>query len=316
MNIFPFNRSVEESLSIRSVIENITEAAVITTLEGNIVNYNHRFSAHVPSVLHTKKIEEVFEVTSINCSIKEMGKVISARSGLFPVRLALYDKGERNSETSPAYVSMLKSRNSRKPAALIYQLDEQLLRFTQRLAQITNAKKQHARLARRSKLEATTDVLTRLKNRRFVQSFAELHWYSCIRGVDDAVLVMFDIDHFKKINDAYGHDVGDDVIKAFATCLKEEARAADVVGRWGGEEFIVILTKCTLQEARIYLHRAMNKIRWLKVTSGGAPLSLTASAGYCAFSQCNALEEVYQKADEALYRAKHSGRDTFTRACD
>ena len=316
MNIFPFNRSLEESLSIRSVIENITEAAVITTLEGTIVNYNHRFSAHVPGVLHTKKIEDVFEVSSMNCSIKEMGKMVCARSGLFPVRLALYDNGVRTDDTSPAYVSMLKSRESKKPAALIYQLDEQLLRFTQRLAKITQAKKQHARLARRSKLEATTDVLTQLKNRRFVQSFAELHWCSCLRGIDDAVLVMFDIDHFKKINDGYGHDVGDEVIKAFATCLKKEARAADVVGRWGGEEFIVILTKCTPQEARIYLHRAMNKIRWLKVTRGGTTLSLTASAGYCAFSQCNTLEEVYQKADEALYQAKHSGRDTFTRACD
>jgi len=314
MNIFPFERSIEETLSIRSVIENITEAAVITTLDGGIVNFNSRFSNNVPGVLHTQKIEDIFEVKSIDCSIKEIGERVCQRSGLFPVKLAIYNEGQQTNETSPAYVSMLKSRRTKRPAALIYQLDEQLLRFTQRLTQINKAKKQHVQLARRSKVEATTDALTQLKNRRFMQSFAELHWYSCLRGVDDAVLVIFDIDHFKKINDTYGHEVGDNVIKAFAKCLKAEARAADAVGRWGGEEFIVILTKCTPQEARIYLHRAMNTIRLLTVLSGAHAINITASAGYCAFSQVNQLEHVFQKADDALYEAKSSGRDTFIKA--
>ncbi|WP_421133747.1 GGDEF domain-containing protein [Alteromonas sp. A079] len=314
MNIFPFERSLEETLSIRSVIENITEAAVITTLDGDIVNFNSRFSNNVPGVLHTRKIEDVFEVKSTDCSIKNIGEQVSKRSGLFPVRLAIYNNGLQTNETSPAYVSMLKSKKTKRPAALIYQLDEQLLRFTQRLRQINKAKSQHIKLARRSKLEATTDALTQLKNRRFVQSFAELHWYSCLRGIDDAVLVIFDIDHFKKINDTYGHEVGDEVIKAFAKCLKDEARAADVVGRWGGEEFIVILTKCTPQEARIYLHRAMNKIRWQTISNNDYTINITASAGYCAFSQVNQLEHVFQKADDALYKAKNSGRDTFKMA--
>ena len=169
----------------------------------------------------------------------------------------------------------------------------------------------HARKARIASLKATTDELTGLKNRRFLNTFLEYQWHSTKRSSEDAVIVLFDIDHFKKINDVYGHDSGDMALRVFASFLGGEARAADIVGRWGGEEFMVILSNCTEDEAALFLSRAMKKLRDSVVKTSGETFRMTASAGYCSLSTALSPEDAIAKADKALYKAKSNGRDQF-----
>ena len=150
-----------------------------------------------------------------------------------------------------------------------------------------------------------------MKNRRFLNTFLEYQWHSTKRSSEDAVIVLFDIDHFKKINDDYGHDSGDMALRVFASCLEGEARAADISGRWGGEEFMVILSNCTEDEAALFLSRAMKKLRDSVVKTSRETLRMTASAGYCSLSKALSPEDAIAKADKALYKAKSNGRDQF-----
>jgi diguanylate cyclase (GGDEF)-like protein len=122
--------------------------------------------------------------------------------------------------------------------------------------------------------------------------------------------MMFDIDHFKKINDEHGHPVGDEVLRRVAAALQEECRAFDTAARFGGEEFAVILPACSSKEApRVAerLRRGMARI--------GMDFSVTASAGIATFpTHAVDAEALVRAADAALYESKEAGRDRTTRS--
>lgn len=304
-------------LGITSILANVTEAAVITDLSGKIVGYNRQLKDVVPHIHDAHCITDLFTLSSKSLNttcLTNIGEIVGRRSGSFPIQLTRIHAGAENQPSIPSFVSMLRAPDTGLPAALLYKLDEHILRFSMRLRQIHAAKKEHARFARQATLDAVTDPLTGLKNRRFVQSFMDLQWHGQFRKGEDSVLILFDIDHFKQINDRHGHPVGDEAIKVFADCLLSQARPTDVVGCWGGEEFIVLLTNCSCEQARVYLERVMTHIRLLKVPCDQGHISMTASAGYCAFSQAKSVEHSFTQADTALYAAKSNGRDRYKKA--
>ena len=124
-------------------------------------------------------------------------------------------------------------------------------------------------------------------------------------------VLMVDLDHFKGVNDTYGHLVGDTVVVAAAETLRLAVRPLDVVGRFGGDEFIVLLTGADRDAAALAAGRLCEDIAALKVSAnGGGPLHLTASAGVAVFGEHGiALDDLIAAADAALYRAKHGGRN-------
>jgi len=117
-----------------------------------------------------------------------------------------------------------------------------------------------------------------------------------------------DIDHFKKINDTYGHDTGDDVIKAFADCLKENIRDKDVAFRWGGEEFLVLIRSKIDENIDVYkiLERVRASVEAMDVD--GLP-KFTVSIGYCDYNANTDVKELIKQADFALYESKRTGRN-------
>ena len=141
---------------------------------------------------------------------------------------------------------------------------------------------------------ASTDVLTGLPNRRMLSR-------ALGRLADDDTVIMMDLDHFKRINDHYGHPAGDDVLRAFGEVLHETVRGRDAVGRFGGEEFLVILAPPA--DADIFLRRL--RTDW----SARRPYAVTFSAGIAR--SAGDREETLRLADEALYRAKAQGRDRW-----
>ncbi len=155
----------------------------------------------------------------------------------------------------------------------------------------------------RLKSEVQTDPLTQLLNRRGLS--AVLDFYQTMRQ-PFAVLAL-DIDHFKRVNDSWGHDVGDRVIRQVAQTLSASARQSDVVCRNGGEEFLMLLPLTDIEEARRIAERVRVSIAEVWIADVG---SITISAGVAVWPGKDLpLEQSLKQADDALYQAKHAGRN-------
>ena len=119
-------------------------------------------------------------------------------------------------------------------------------------------------------------------------------------------LVMFDVDHFKRINDTYGHNVGDEVLKALANLVSTEVRVTDFFGRWGGEEFVLLLRDDDCEAAMAAAEKLRNLIASSDIPSVG---KVTCSFGVAAWMLGDTEASLVARADKALYAAKHAGRN-------
>ncbi|MDO8799561.1 PleD family two-component system response regulator [Phenylobacterium sp.] len=159
---------------------------------------------------------------------------------------------------------------------------------------------------------AVTDQLTGLHNRRYMVGQLEALVKRATLGGDPVACLLIDIDHFKKINDGYGHDVGDEVLREFAVRLASNVRAIDLPCRYGGEEFVVVMPDTKIEDAeriaeRIRLHVAGSPFR---VMNGSELLTVTISIGVAAtLGAGDKPESLLKRADEAVYEAKASGRN-------
>ncbi|MEM7611829.1 MAG: sensor domain-containing diguanylate cyclase [Pseudomonadota bacterium] len=151
-----------------------------------------------------------------------------------------------------------------------------------------------------------TDPLTGLPNRAYVQRrFAQLR-----RSGAELCAIIIDLDHFKSINDTYGHDAGDRALEAAADVLRQELREKDAVSRWGGEEFVMLIPATSIEMGTAIAERSRQNLERLTIDTRHARLSLTASFGVafgCAADET--LAELLSRADKALYLAKQNGRN-------
>jgi diguanylate cyclase (GGDEF)-like protein/PAS domain S-box-containing protein len=156
---------------------------------------------------------------------------------------------------------------------------------------------------------AITDSLTQAYNRRYFDEllFKEIKRYKR-RKYAYLSLMMIDIDHFKKLNDAHGHVVGDSVLGEIARLLKEGVRETDTVARYGGEEFSVIMPDTHIDGARYKAETLRKKVQDTEFPGHAGPLHITISIGVAAYGS-GSPHELIKAADEALYQAKHSGRN-------
>lgn len=163
-------------------------------------------------------------------------------------------------------------------------------------------------LAKNSELEqlSATDGLTGIYNRMRFNELLEHYLQKSIRSHHDFGLVMFDIDHFKQINDRYGHLKGDEALKWVAELTRQSVRSSDVVARWGGEEFALLLPDTDLEGSQTL---AENLRKNIAAGRHGPDEPLSASFGVTVYSEGDSLETLLARADEALYRAKDEGRN-------
>lgn len=152
---------------------------------------------------------------------------------------------------------------------------------------------------------ARTDALTGLPNRRVLEERLEEELHRSARSRRSFALAIVDVDHFKAINDTYGHPAGDEALQSFAAALRAQARHADFVARFAGDEFAMILIDVDPPKARAILERMIEAIRAMR-TSGGAALS--ASVGAALSYPVDSAESIIERADAALYQAKQAGR--------
>lgn len=127
-------------------------------------------------------------------------------------------------------------------------------------------------------------------------------------GFKDISFLFLDVDHFKKINDTHGHDVGDEVLKKVADTLKKDLRVGDIVARWGGEEFVAILLGANEEQAKMKAEQIRGEVEKI-VFENPEGLKVTISIGVSEFESGKTFEDLVKHADEALYRAKETGRN-------
>ncbi len=168
---------------------------------------------------------------------------------------------------------------------------------------------------------ATTDALTGLKNRAAFDSVLKREWSrrSGEELPDPLGLIMVDVDHFKKFNDTYGHQSGDDVLRAVGGALMHVVRETDTACRYGGEEFVVIAPYTSGTMLKALAERLRRAIERLEIVCGGTPRKVTASFGVAALTTepgDRKPEDLLKRADEMLYRSKEAGRNRVTAADD
>ncbi len=159
---------------------------------------------------------------------------------------------------------------------------------------------------------ALKDHLTGAPNRRAILEHAERQFQLSKRTREPFTIAIIDLDFFKKINDTYGHDIGDEVLKIFANALNGSIRNQDRFGRYGGEEWLLVLTNTPVEDVQIIFDRVSDGLKTIELPDVPEDFKVTFSLGATQLQRSDiSLNTIIKRADENLYKAKESGRNKF-----
>ena len=289
VGIIKYNILTVVPLARNLIFDGMRDAALVINLNGDIIDFNYRLTEIFPFINHIavgKFASDLFaanpeiqsllennEITKIETSVKQNGAI-----NFYQVNR-----------------SELKDRSGKLVGYVI------MFYFYTEIKELVN------------KLEefATHDQLTGVNNRRRFIELAEAEINRSIRYGRFFVLVLFDLDHFKQINDRFGHLDGDVVLKVVASTCQEGLRSSDVFGRFGGEEFVFLLPETNIADGQLFAERIRSAIQDISLLEFGIDANITASFGVTSFESQNSieLEEMLRAADLALYHAKSTGRN-------
>ena len=156
---------------------------------------------------------------------------------------------------------------------------------------------------------ATRDELTGVANLRFMLEKIHDEALRAQRTSSPLLLAILDIDHFKQVNDQYGHQQGDRALQMFTSVVQGNIRTNDTLARWGGEEFVILLTDTDVSVGEVCLDRVLSKVAEMEISAGNDCLRLTVSIGVTPYRSGEAVEKILARADAALYAAKAQGRN-------
>jgi two-component system, cell cycle response regulator len=160
---------------------------------------------------------------------------------------------------------------------------------------------------------ALTDALTALPNRRAIEAWAHIEFARAVRHGFPLCVVMADLDRFKQLNDTFGHDAGDAILKRVAKILKDNCRSSNMCARVGGEEFLTVLTHTGLPGGLVAIEKIQERLAEQVFTFGSASVVVTASFGIASLEQePESFVQLVERADAALYEAKRSGRNRIS----
>ena len=169
---------------------------------------------------------------------------------------------------------------------------------------------ENAKLFEKIQIQATTDKLTGLVNRHQLEASGEIEFHRAKRYDRQIAVIMFDLDHFKNVNDRFGHTAGDEVLKEIGQYCMNSSRAIDIVARYGGEEFLILLPETDSRKAKVIAERIRSHLEEMRVYHDDDVISITASFGITEITPATlSLRDLIDNADQALYQAKENGRN-------
>ncbi len=321
------NLAKVSSLLIASLVPSIA-----SSVNDKIANISEKIKAN-PSLLDSQDISKevksaiLFRIALDKESVKEM--VESIDGVLDKLSLRLIDMIEK-SDNSTVEIQQIKTElesynesdtsNFKVAHKKLFTIALALEKNTQLLSKdLKNHSGEVNQLAQKiKKLEAELelakqdskeDFLTKLYNRRALDESMSIKEAEFKRYNRNFSIIMFDLDKFKDVNDNYGHDAGDAVLSAFAKILKEEARTVDIVGRFGGEEFMAILSETDTKGGAIFAEKVRKHVQKARFMYKGERIKVTVSSGVSERAKHVTLQAVINSADEYLYKAKNDGRN-------
>jgi diguanylate cyclase (GGDEF)-like protein len=265
-----------------------------------------------PEIVLALEIQEAVLIPDIGTSaIYARLRELWAREGIsVNVRSVIALPFELEPEVSGVF---LLRRSVDQPALMEADVDFARTVVNSALMAIRRAKAVEETLAANEALDALAhlDPLTELLNRRALASRLQAEIERVRRYDSPLAVLMLDLDHFKTVNDTYGHPAGDAVLAEFARVLQRATRSVDVVARYGGEEFMIALPETTYEGAVAFAERLRETIESYAFRGNNAPVRLTASIGIATFPApgVDGLDSLLESADAALYRAKQDGRN-------
>lgn len=165
------------------------------------------------------------------------------------------------------------------------------------------------RTAMKARDQALKDPLTGIWNRQALNEVLDKEHTRWLRYEKPLSIILWDIDLFKNVNDQYGHAAGDKVLKTIAQIFTSQTRDADFIARFGGEEFMGIFPETQINDALVLANKIREKIAGSKFHYEDTAVSISASAGLASFTEGDNIDDVFKRADKALYRAKRMGRN-------
>lgn len=224
---------------------------------------------------------ELFEFLKHDISLKWIPLIVLSGRNDLPDKVSCFRLGADDYITKP------------------FEMDELMARITRVLSRMTEFEQM-----------AFRDPLTGLYNRRYIDNQLEMEIKRVQRNPAPLSICFLDIDRFKLINDTYGHQVGDMVLQGLAHKLQNSLRTSDFVGRYGGEEFIVILPDTDVEKAKSVMEKFQSSVRGVPITQNeGREYTITFSAGIVEYERKSTANELLSRADSVMYEAKQDGRD-------
>jgi diguanylate cyclase (GGDEF)-like protein/PAS domain S-box-containing protein len=287
----------EDQQRFRAIFDQIQDYAIYTLdLEGRIVDWNrtlYRLGGWTAEDVVGKHVSIFFPPTEFDANAS--GQVLTRASKRGSVEI----EGRRVRKDGSVYwgdavVTALPDQNGNVTGFVVISRD---------ISEQKNREDELLRLA-------TTDPLTGAFNRRYGTERLAEAFDRHKRYASPATVLIIDIDHFKKVNDTYGHDVGDIVLQDLAKLLRAQVRAVDMVARWGGEEFLVLMPETPAEPAAVVARRILAAVRATPFAVTGRKTGLTVSIGAASFTpDIASVDALVKRADTALYDAKSGGRD-------
>lgn len=286
-----------------------------------IVNEDPRSGERTKGLLRTEHrvtTATSFDVTAANASSFDLFIIDFSARRFDPLRLCSQIRSNDGTRQTPILIIASMDDEERMVRAVELGANDYLVRPIDRNELLARARTQikrrrydeSLRQSLRESIEfAVLDPLTGLNNRRFLQSYLPM---GIERSRDESKplsLLVADIDHFKRINDGWGHDAGDAVLRQFATRVRDSIRGSDLACRYGGEEFIVLMPDTGSDDARAIAERLRKAVSDQPFTIGGETLSVTISVGSATLLPLDDEESLIKRADRGLYAAKHEGRN-------
>jgi diguanylate cyclase (GGDEF)-like protein len=335
LNLNATAKSSDTELSLEKISKLLISSfvpSIASSVNSTIASVSDRIRKN-PKILESISIEkEIKNAISLRIaldkeSVKEM---ISSIDGVLDkLSLRLIDMIEK-SDTSNEEIQLIKKElesyseesttNFKVAHKKLYTIATALEENTQLLSQdlkghskevtalSTRVKKLEKELEA-AKKESKEDFLTKLYNRRALDDFLEIKEAEFKRYHRNYSVVMFDLDKFKNVNDTFGHDAGDAVLSAFAKILKKECRTVDVVGRFGGEEFLAILSETDTAGGAVFANKVRKHVQKARFMYKGNRIGVTVSSGVSERAKHISMSATLNSADEYLYIAKTNGRN-------